>query len=378
MKRSRGFEEANVTNTRRLGAALFSAGALVVGGCGGSSDGDSSEGRLSPVMVASVAHSDLVFDASRSLLYASSEDPAGVSAKTRLVAIDVATGTVREILPPSIEGPPIARVEVYEGTLALSANARALYFVTMNGKVSRLDLATGQLDYTVAAPAGARETLKAGSVVASRTEDTLAFVMLYDDVGALDDAVAALRGPLWLPGWVDLQSQQNISAGEGKLGLSADETELFPNPPLQRISVSASGPSVFLKRGLAPTSGWVPQPVAQGTLVGTHLYDATTLELLYAIADASHCAPLPSRVRVVCTGYAQQTGHALFVFDLRTRMLTAERAAGFESGSPFVRVEPMLIRSVGIGKVAISYGHGPKPAIYGPNTVAVYRDPAFE
>jgi len=207
-----------VTHNGRLGVVLVSAASLLAAGCGGSSDDDSSWDRLSPVMTTSVWHSDLVFDATRSQLYASSADPTGASSRTRVVAIDIATGAVREIFPLSTEGPPTARIEVLEGTLALSANARALYFVAGNSKVSRLNLATGQLDYTVAAPAGARETLKAGSVAASRKEDALVYVMLYDDSGAVDDAVAALRGPVWLPGWVDLQSQQDISVATASSG----------------------------------------------------------------------------------------------------------------------------------------------------------------
>lgn len=358
-----------MTKARRLGAGLLSALLLPVGGCGGSSDEDFSRGRLSPVMQASVWHSDLVFDATRSQLYASS---AGV------VAIDVATGAVREILLPTTEGPPTATMRVLEGTLALSANSRALYFVTKGGKVSRLDLATGQIDYTVAAPAGARETLKAGSVVASRKDDALAYVMLYDGIDTVDDAVAALRGPDWLPGWVDLPSQRYMSVGDGTMGLSSDESELWPNPPLQRIGVSASGPTVVLKRAMTEPGMGVPQPVVQGILAGTRIYDATSLEVMLGIAGASHCAPLPSQVRVVCTGPARQTGHQLFVIDLRTRASIAEWTAGFDTETPFARVEPMLIRSVGIGRVAISYGAGTKLGTYAPGSIAFYSHPAFE
>ncbi len=369
-----------MTNTRRLAAVLVSAASLVVGGCGGSSDDDSSSGGLSPVMEISIWHSDLAFDATRSQLYASSADFNAATGKTRLVSIDIATGALRELLPPTTEGPRTAMTNALDGTLALSANARVLYFVTRNGKVSRLDLATGQLDYTVAAPAGARETLKAGSVVASRKDDALVYVMLYDDIGAVDDAVAALRGPVWLPGWVDLPSQPSLFVGDGTLGLAADDSELFPNPPLQRIGVSATGPTAVLQRGMTEPGVWVPQPqpVVQGILAGTRIYDATTLEVLFGIAGASHCAPLPSQVRVVCTGPALQTGHQLFVIDLRTRARIAEWTAGFDTGTPFAVTEPMLIRSAGIGRVAISYGAGVKLGTYGPSSVAFYSHPAFE
>jgi len=125
---------------------------------------------------------------------------------------------------------------------------------------------------------------------------------------------------------------------------------------------------------------WVPlpQPVAPGILAGTRVHDATTLEVLFDIAGASLCAPLPSQVRVVCTGSVQQTGHSLFVFDLRARVRTAEWTAGFDTGTPFAVVVPMLIRSVGAGRVAISYGAGGKLPASGPSSVAVYSHPAFE
>jgi len=120
------------------------------------------------------------------------------------------------------------------------------------------------------------------------------------------------------------------------------------------------------------------QPVAQGILAGPRVYDATMLEVLFEIAGAYHCAPLPSQVRVVCTGSVQQTGHQLFVIDLRTRARIAEWTAGFDTGTPFVATPPMLIRSVGSGRVAISYGSSNKLGTYGPSSVAFYSHPAFE
>jgi hypothetical protein len=348
---------------------------VALGACGGSgSDGDSSTDRLLPTMTINLGHSDLVFDPTRQLLYAVASTDSALPA--RIVAVAVASGQVRDLVAPS-DPPPFSFAEPVQGTLSLSAQARYLYFTTTGGAVSRVDLAMSTLDLRVPAPAASNA--KVATVAASRTDDLTAYAQLESN-GSEPDAIGVLRSAQWGTQWVQIPQQLNVARA---LTVRDDDAEVISRSyDLYRLRIGAGGPEVVLATGTTPSSRSpaVPQYVSSGVLAQgaqSLVYDATTLSFLFDVPGASVCGVLPSRSRLVCAGPTVFTGHELFVFDLPTRSRVASWWAGFDTGNVFAVTPAQRVTPVGAGRVAISYGSTTKLGTFGPSSLAIYSNAAF-
>lgn len=355
-------------------AVVTAFAVVVIGGCGGGGS-DEAPARLSPAITVSLHHSDVVYDPSRKVLYVVQ----GEFSASRVVEVDPFSGSVRDLVAPT-DGPPYSGFDALPGTLALSHSARYLYFPTVKGLLTRVNLATRAIDLTLSPSPGVRERASVTVVGASRTDDSVVYVYLRG-AGADLDSLGMVRDRNWATQWLDGLSRTNTGYQE-RVSIREDDSELIlSRRALNRVRLTLNGVDAILASSvddpLAITQA-VPQWVSDGILWGRNVYDGTTSSLLFEIPGASRCFALPSKRRVVCTETAGQTGHVLFVFDLPTRSRVFSRLAGFDTGSPSATTPALLITPAGSGRVAVSYGSTARGFSFGARSLSVYVDPAFD
>ena len=265
-----------------------------------------------------------VFDRRRDRFYAIAPPRATAN---QIVSVDTVTGSQATLVADAADVPSVD----IGNQLALSALGTYLYIAASSGKLTRLNLVTGQIDQRLDPPGPAGSSRQVIAVLASKTVDQDVYVQYAEITPPAPMPTVTwqywltkIEGTTWSQQRLLLQNPETFT-------IKPDDTEiLLYRNGFRKVRIGSNGALAFDgPQSVLPAVPYYPSItptyVGVGILFKNAVYDATTLLKLYDIPAIS-CSALANANHAICVGSGWPS-HPLFVYDLALRQVLSSWTA---------------------------------------------------